>query len=61
MVKYGSWEGAGLGAGIALPVPTQLRTTPGTPSPYPTTRYTARSRHRGPNSAVGLKSVAQLT
>ena len=35
MMKYGSWEGAGWGTGIAPSQPPRSRTTPGTPLPLP--------------------------
>ena len=53
--------GYGLGTGIVLPQPTRHPTTPGTPlPPVMASRRVAAPRHQY-NSAVGLKSVGQLT
>ena len=67
-VKYGSWDGAGWGTGIALPDPTQPYRTPGTPLPpgytSPPDWYSAAVGYGAVpqcNMAVGLKSVAQLS
>ena len=65
MTKYGSWEGAWVGTGIAPLPATPVRTTPGTPpldaGPACTHGYTGAGGYHGLNMAVGLKSVAQLT
>ena len=63
-VKYGSWDGWVVVPGIAPPRPTQSP-TPGTPLPtMPAVSMTSvlpRGTCRELNSAVGLKSVVQLS
>ena len=57
----GPWRHGWVGTGIALPAPTRLPHTPGTPPPTHTAVHVhgwCRAEHK---VAVGLKSVAQLT
>ena len=64
MTKYGYIEGPGLGTGIASRVPTQLPAIPYPGYTPPTARQHDRYRrvqYREVNSAVGLRSVDQLT
>ena len=64
-VKYGVWDGLGLGTGIAPLRPPQDRTTPGTPPrTMPVVYMTSvlpRGRYPRLNIVVGLKSVDQLS
>ena len=65
MVKYGSWDGWGLGTGI-VPLPATLPYHhPGYTPPLPRAEHAVCTPpHRatgGVQEAVGLKSVAQLS
>ena len=65
MVKYGSWDGSWVVPGITPPGPPLVPTTPGTPPPPhiagPGMVQLPHGYYGGANSAVGLKSVAQLS
>ena len=57
----GPWDGCWVGTGIAPLPPTPVRTTPGTPSPYPAGPDVDARVYSGAKYGRGLKSVAQLT
>ena len=65
MTKYGPWDGSGVGYRYSTP-PTPPHTPPPRVRPsHPGARYTVyrapAAMYSGVNSAVGLKTVGQLT